>query len=591
MRAIGTGRRRRYGSTFRDGPTDSTTEEQHRRDRSRRHQRLRPHRPQLLPRRRAPPAPTSRSSRVNDLTDNTTLAHLLKYDSILGRLDADVHVDRRRRSPSATRRSRSSPSATRPTCRGATSASTSSSSPPASSPTRPRPGRTSTAAPRRSSSPRRRPTRTSPIVMGVNHERLRPGDAHGHLQRLVHHQLPGADGQGAPRRVRHRQGPDDHDPRLHRGPEPAGQHRTRTCAAPAPPRSTSCPTSTGAAKAIGLVHARAQGQARRLRAARAGARPARPPTSPSRPAARPPSRRSTPRSRRPPTAAILQYSEDPIVSSDIVTDPASCIFDAPLTKVIGNQVKVVGWYDNEWGYSNRLADLITYVGETPLTVGDVRSTTWATSRGKRVLVRSDLNVPARRHGRITDDGRIRASVPTIQALADAGARVVVTAHLGRPEGRAGRPRTPCGRWPRGSASCSAPTSPSPTDTVGDRRRATVDGARGRRRSRCWRTSGSTRARPARTTPSAARSPTSSPALADAFVSDGFGVVHRKQAIGLRRRAAAAARDGRPGRDRDRGAAPAHRATRSGPTSWCSAAPRSPTSSASSTTCSARPTGC
>jgi glyceraldehyde 3-phosphate dehydrogenase len=61
---------------------------------------------------------------------------------------------------------------------------------------------------------------------------------------------------------------------------------------------------------------------------------------------------------------FLKYSTDPIVSSDIVTDPASCIFDAPLTKVIGNQVKVVGWYDNEWGYSNRLADLIDYIGET-----------------------------------------------------------------------------------------------------------------------------------------------------------------------------------------------------------------------------------
>jgi glyceraldehyde 3-phosphate dehydrogenase len=59
---------------------------------------------------------------------------------------------------------------------------------------------------------------------------------------------------------------------------------------------------------------------------------------------------------------ILRYSTDPIVSSDIVTDPASCIFDAPLTKVIGNQVKVAGWYDNEWGYSNRLADLIVHVG-------------------------------------------------------------------------------------------------------------------------------------------------------------------------------------------------------------------------------------
>ncbi|HET7388276.1 MAG TPA: type I glyceraldehyde-3-phosphate dehydrogenase [Nocardioidaceae bacterium] len=63
-------------------------------------------------------------------------------------------------------------------------------------------------------------------------------------------------------------------------------------------------------------------------------------------------------------ARYLSYNEDPIVSSDIVTDPRSCIFDAPLTKVIGNQVKVVGWYDNEWGYSNRLADLIGFVGES-----------------------------------------------------------------------------------------------------------------------------------------------------------------------------------------------------------------------------------
>jgi glyceraldehyde 3-phosphate dehydrogenase len=63
-----------------------------------------------------------------------------------------------------------------------------------------------------------------------------------------------------------------------------------------------------------------------------------------------------------PFKGILTYTEDPIVSTDIVTDSASCIFDAGLTKVIGNQVKVVGWYDNEWGYSNRLADLTLYVG-------------------------------------------------------------------------------------------------------------------------------------------------------------------------------------------------------------------------------------
>jgi len=64
-----------------------------------------------------------------------------------------------------------------------------------------------------------------------------------------------------------------------------------------------------------------------------------------------------------PMKGFLRYSTDPIVSSDIVTDPASCIFDAPLTKVIGNQAKVVGWYDNEWGYSNRLVDLIALVGK------------------------------------------------------------------------------------------------------------------------------------------------------------------------------------------------------------------------------------
>ncbi len=63
-----------------------------------------------------------------------------------------------------------------------------------------------------------------------------------------------------------------------------------------------------------------------------------------------------------PLKGFLKYTEDPIVSADIVTDPASCIFDSGLTKVIGNQVKVVGWYDNEWGYSNRLADLVLHMG-------------------------------------------------------------------------------------------------------------------------------------------------------------------------------------------------------------------------------------
>lgn len=63
-----------------------------------------------------------------------------------------------------------------------------------------------------------------------------------------------------------------------------------------------------------------------------------------------------------PLKGVLRYTEDPIVSSDIVTDPHSCIFDAGLTMSMGTLVKVLGWYDNEWGYSNRLVDLTMFVG-------------------------------------------------------------------------------------------------------------------------------------------------------------------------------------------------------------------------------------
>jgi len=64
-----------------------------------------------------------------------------------------------------------------------------------------------------------------------------------------------------------------------------------------------------------------------------------------------------------PLKGVLKYTEDDIVSTDIVGDPHSSIFDAGLTKVIGNQVKVASWYDNEWGYSNRLVDVAEFVGE------------------------------------------------------------------------------------------------------------------------------------------------------------------------------------------------------------------------------------
>jgi len=65
-----------------------------------------------------------------------------------------------------------------------------------------------------------------------------------------------------------------------------------------------------------------------------------------------------------PLKGVLEYTTAPIVSSDVVTNPHSCVFDSDLTMSMGTLVKVLGWYDNEWGYSNRLVDLTKHVGAT-----------------------------------------------------------------------------------------------------------------------------------------------------------------------------------------------------------------------------------
>ncbi len=147
-------------------------------------------------------------------------------------------------------------------------------------------------------------------------------------------------------------------------------------------------------------------------------------------------------------------------------------------------------------------------------------------RGKRVLVRSDLNVPLE-DGRITDDGRVRASVPTVQQLSEAGARVVVFAHLGRPKG------TPDPQYSlRPVADRLGELLGSPvafaTDTVGESARETVDGLEDGQvavlenvRFNAGETSKADEERGAFASELAK--------LGDAFVSDGFGVVHRKQA--------------------------------------------------------------
>jgi glyceraldehyde 3-phosphate dehydrogenase len=60
---------------------------------------------------------------------------------------------------------------------------------------------------------------------------------------------------------------------------------------------------------------------------------------------------------------VLEYTEEPLVSADIVGNPSSCIFSAPDTMVSGKMVKILGWYDNEWGYSNRLVDLAAFIAK------------------------------------------------------------------------------------------------------------------------------------------------------------------------------------------------------------------------------------
>ncbi|GAB7005994.1 phosphoglycerate kinase [Nocardioides sp. AN3] len=151
--------------------------------------------------------------------------------------------------------------------------------------------------------------------------------------------------------------------------------------------------------------------------------------------------------------------------------------------------------------------------------------------GKRVLVRSDLNVPlkdgAAGKREITDDGRIRASLPTIRALSEAGARVIVTAHLGRPDGAPDAAYSLAPVAARLGELLGSPVAFA-TDTVGESARTTVDQLADGQvallenvRFNAGETSKDDAVRGAFADELAA--------LADAFVSDGFGVVHRKQA--------------------------------------------------------------
>jgi phosphoglycerate kinase len=148
-------------------------------------------------------------------------------------------------------------------------------------------------------------------------------------------------------------------------------------------------------------------------------------------------------------------------------------------------------------------------------------------RGKRVLVRNDLNVPLDPDGAITDDGRVRASLPTITALTEAGARVVVCAHLGRPKGVADASYSLAPVAKRLQELLGAPVAFA-TDTVGESARSVVHGLGDGQVALLE----NLRFNPGETSKDEAERGAFADqlaSLADVFVSDGFGVVHRKHA--------------------------------------------------------------
>ena len=207
---------------------------------------------------------------VNDLTDVKTLAHLLKYDSILGRLGREVSVARRARSPSAARSfavlAERDPAALPWKELGADVVIESTGH--FTDATKARAHLDAGAQKVIISAPAKNEDIT--IVMGINERQYDSGEPQHHLQRLVHDELPRADGEGAARRVRHRQGPHDDDPRVHQRPG----HPRLPAQGPAPRpgrRDEHHPDHDRRREGHLAGHPRAQGQARRLRHARPGA--------------------------------------------------------------------------------------------------------------------------------------------------------------------------------------------------------------------------------------------------------------------------------------------------------------------------------
>ncbi len=301
---------------------------------------------------------------ANDLTDNKTLAHLLKYDSILGRLDAEVEiaddaitVGRRRIATLEERDPARLPWGDLGADIVIESTGFFTDATKAKAHIEAGAKKVIISAPAKNED--------ITVVMGVNHTDYDPS-AHtiisnascttnclAPMAKAIHDELGIVKGLMTTIHAY------TQDQNLQDGPH-SDLRRARAAAI------NIVPTSTGAAKAIGLVlpelKGRLDGYALRVPLPTGSA------TDLTVEVGRETSvdevNRLVQAAAEGPLKGFLKYTEDPIVSSDIVTDPSSCIFDSGLTKVIGNNVKGVGWYDNEWGYSNRLVDLVNYVGSS-----------------------------------------------------------------------------------------------------------------------------------------------------------------------------------------------------------------------------------
>ena len=296
---------------------------------------------------------------INDVADPAMLAHLLTYDTVYGRFDGTVEAVEGGIVVDGTEIATPT-RATRLSCRGRSSTSMSSSSRPVASGVAPTPRSTSKAGARKViiSAPAKEPDVT--VALGVNFETYDPEQHHivsnascttnclAPVAKLLHESVG----------IRHGVMTTVHaytgDQMLLDGPH-KDFRRARAAAA------NLVPTSTGAAKAIGLVVPALAGKLHGF-AVRVPV-----PTGSlvdlTIESERPTSVEEInalfeARADRGELEGILKYSEEPLVSSDIVKSPYSAIFDAPLTTVVdGTQVKVIAWYDNEWGYSNRLVEL------------------------------------------------------------------------------------------------------------------------------------------------------------------------------------------------------------------------------------------